>query len=92
MKIVSLMVKNETLTERITKDVVSGIRSADVLERSIARIPLYQSFNSVKVETDGKEVRDIAKEIYQSIDRDSLQFAAQISKMSQHHAKAPGFR
>lgn len=63
VKIVSLMAGKETLTERITKDVVSGSRSADVLERSLARLPLYQSINSVKVETDGKAVRDIAKEI-----------------------------
>ncbi len=63
VKIVSLMARKETLAERITKDVVSGSRSADVLERSFARLPLYQSINSVKVETDGKAVRDIVKEI-----------------------------
>ena len=63
VKIVSLMARKETLTERIMKDVVSGSRSADVLERSLARLPLYQSINSVKVETDGKAIRDIAEEI-----------------------------
>lgn len=63
VKIVSLMAKKETLSERIMRDVANGSRSADVLERSLARLPLYQSINSVKVETDGKAVHDIAKEI-----------------------------
>ena len=63
MKVVSLMANEETLTERIMKDVDSGRRGADVLERSIARIPFYQSVSSVKVQTDSKTVYEIAKEI-----------------------------
>ena len=63
VKIVSLMANEETLTERIMKDVNSGSRGADVLERSIARIPFYQFINSVKVQTDSKTVYEIAKEI-----------------------------
>ncbi|MCI8331658.1 MAG: AAA family ATPase [Clostridiales bacterium] len=63
VKIVSLMANKETLAERIMRDIDSGIRDADVLKRSIARLPLYQSIDSVKVETDGKTVHEIAKEI-----------------------------
>lgn len=63
VKIVSLMANKETLTERIMRDIDNGSRGADVLERSIARLPLYQSINSVKVETDGKTVHEIAEEI-----------------------------
>ena len=63
VKVVSLMANEETLTERIMKDVDSGRRGADVLERSIARIPFYQSVSSVKVQTDSKTVYEIAKEI-----------------------------
>ncbi len=63
VKVVSLMANEETLTKRIMKDVDSGRRGADVLERSIARIPFYQSVSSVKVQTDSKTVYEIAKEI-----------------------------
>ena len=63
VKVVSLMANEETLTARIMKDVDSGSRGTDVLERSIARIPFYQSVSSVKVQTDNKTVYEIAKEI-----------------------------
>lgn len=63
VKIVSLMANKETLAERIMRDIDSGSRDADVLKRSIARLPLYQSINSVKVETDSKTVHEIAEEI-----------------------------
>jgi len=63
VKIISLVANKETLAERITRDIDSGSRGAEVLERSIARLPLYQFINSVKVETDGKTVHEIAEEI-----------------------------
>lgn len=51
VKIVSLMANEKTLIERIMKDIDHGSRSADVLKRSIERIPFYQSVSSVKVQT-----------------------------------------
>lgn len=63
VKVVSLMANEETLTKRIMKDVDSGSRGTDILERSIARLPFYQSVSSVKVQTNNKTVYEIAKEI-----------------------------
>lgn len=63
VKVISLMAGKDTLTERIMKDAEGGRRSMDVLERSIARLPLYQAVSSVKVKTDGRTVHEIAKEI-----------------------------
>lgn len=63
VKVISLIGSQETLTERILVDIKSGIRKDDVLDRSIARIPLYQNLNSIKIETDGKTVRAIVDEI-----------------------------
>lgn len=63
VKIVSLMAAKETLTDRIMKDVASGVRCKDVLERSIARIPLYECIDSIKIHTDNKSLRQIALEI-----------------------------
>lgn len=63
VKVISLMAGKNALTERIMKDVEGGSRSIDVLERSIARLPLYQAVSSVKVKTDGRTVHEIAEEI-----------------------------
>lgn len=63
VQVISLLASKETLTERIMKDVRAGIRTIDVLERSVAKIPSYMSINSVKIETDSKTVCEIAEEI-----------------------------
>lgn len=63
IEVISLIASKEALTERIMDDVKSGKRTIDVLDRSIARIPLYQKLDSIKIETDGKSVKEIADEI-----------------------------
>lgn len=63
VKVISLIARKDTLTERIMGDIEKGSRSIDVLERSIARLPLYQSIDSVKVSTDGKTIHEITEEI-----------------------------
>ena len=63
VKIVSLTASKETLAKRIMGDVTNGIRTADVLDRSLARSPFYQKLTSIKIETDGKTVQEIAEEI-----------------------------
>ena len=42
-----------------------GIRSEDVIERSIARIPMYQALGTIKIDTNAKDVAVIANEIKQ---------------------------
>lgn len=63
VKKISLLANDRTLERRIMADVSRGLRSADVLERSIARMPLYLKLDTVKVDTDGRTVRQIAEEI-----------------------------
>ncbi|MBQ4638066.1 MAG: hypothetical protein IJB92_04940 [Clostridia bacterium] len=46
-------------------DVERGVRSEDVIERSIARIPMYQALNTTKIDTNAKTVTMIANEIKQ---------------------------
>ena len=46
-------------------DVERGIRSEDGIERSIARIPMYQALNTTKIDTNAKTVTMIANEIKQ---------------------------
>ena len=50
---------------RLTRDVQKGIRSADVIERSMARIPLYQALNTIKIDTNNKTIPMISDEIKQ---------------------------
>jgi len=59
----SLIVDEDNLRKRILSDVASGIRTEDVIERSIDRIGTYQLLDTYKVDTDNKTVAEIAEEI-----------------------------
>ncbi len=50
VRCVSLVCTPEALTARLSADVKNGVRSEDVIERSIRRIPLYDRIRSVKVD------------------------------------------
>ena len=63
VKCVSLVADEKTLCERLSMDVERGVRSKDVIERSIARIPMYQALNTIKIDTKGKAVAVIVNEI-----------------------------
>ncbi len=65
VKCVSLVADKKTLCERLAKDVERGIRSVDIIERSIARIPMYQELNTIKIDTNAKTVAMIVNEIKQ---------------------------
>jgi hypothetical protein len=65
VKCVSLVADEKTLFERLAMDVEKGIRSEDVIERSIARIPMYQALHTIKIDTNAKTVAMIANEIKQ---------------------------
>ena len=65
VKCVSLVADEKTLCERLSKDVERGIRSEDVIERSIARIPMYHALNTIKIDTNAKTPAVIANEIKQ---------------------------
>ena len=46
-------------------DVEKGVRSEDVIERSIAKIPMYQTLDTIIIDTNAKDVAVIANEIKQ---------------------------
>ena len=54
---VSLIASAGALTRRLKKDVQSGLRNADVIERSVLRLPMYDALNTVKI-----DVSDITPE------------------------------
>ena len=62
---ISLLCSENALRERIQKDIDNKLRSKDVLERSIERIPLYKKLDTVKIEVSEKTVADTVNEIMQ---------------------------
>ncbi|MBE6987730.1 MAG: nucleotide kinase [Ruminococcaceae bacterium] len=63
VKIVSLICNAEELIKRLQNDIDSGIRKPDIIERSIARIPLYDNLKTIKIDTNNKSVNEIVDEI-----------------------------
>ena len=62
---VSLLCSEKALRERIQKDIDNKLRSNDVLERSIERLPLYEKLDTVKIEVSEKTVTETVNEIMQ---------------------------
>ena len=65
VKCISLIADETNLRKRLTKDVEKAIRAEDVIERSVARIPLYLTLNTIKIDTSEKTVAMITSEIMQ---------------------------
>lgn len=47
---ISLVCSEQALVKRLKKDVDAGLRSPDVIARSVKRIPLYQRLNTLKID------------------------------------------
>ena len=65
VKCISLIADEANIRSRLMGDVERGIRSKDVIERSVARIPMYETLNTIKIDTNEKSVSMIANEIEQ---------------------------
>lgn len=59
---VSLVCDAETLEKRLQGDVDRGIRRQDVI-RSLARLALYGLLKTIKADTSGRSIDDVAREI-----------------------------
>ena len=60
---ISLTVNEENLRSRLLSDIARGIRTADIVDRSTARIHMYSMLNTIKIGTDNRTVKEIADEI-----------------------------
>ena len=63
VKIISLTVDEMNLQNRLRADVAREVRTADVIDRSVARISMYQVLDTIKIETSNKTVREIVDKI-----------------------------
>lgn len=60
---ISLTADEKTLRERLERDVQKGLRTPDVIGRSLERLPLYDSLDTIKIDTTGKSIPMVAAEI-----------------------------
>ena len=59
----TLMVSERALRQRLERDVTAGLRQADVIDRSVQRLPLYEKMKTVKIETSNLNVQQTARQI-----------------------------
>ncbi|NLD26584.1 MAG: AAA family ATPase [Acholeplasmataceae bacterium] len=57
----SLVCSEESLRQRINKDIDTGLRTEDVSERSNAYLPLYDNLNTVKVDVSDIDPEQVAE-------------------------------
>ena len=60
---ISQMADEPILRHRLSSDVAQGIQAADSVDRSVARIHMYQALDTIKIEAGNKKVQEIADEI-----------------------------
>ncbi len=59
----SLTAEADCLRQRLEEDVRRGLRTEDVIPRSLERLPLYPRLDTQQVDTTGKTARQVAEEI-----------------------------
>lgn len=59
----SLVLSPEALTERLTRDIELGLRKPDIIDRSIARQPLYNQVDSAKIDVSHWTPQEAAGQI-----------------------------
>ena len=63
----TLTVSRRALTERITRDIENGLRTPDVLNRSLERLPLYDSMATHKIDVSDVTPAQAAEVILNSL-------------------------
>lgn len=63
IRLISLTADEDTLIDRLNKDIKQGIRTPEVIGRSLARLPLYDKLDTIKIDTTGKTPEQIVNEI-----------------------------
>ena len=59
----SLVSTEQALVERLSRDIAAGKRGSDITERSVARIPLYDELDTVKIDVSTISPADAARRI-----------------------------
>lgn len=59
----SLVCTREALERRLRGDIAQGLRTEDVVARSVARLPLYNALATIKIDTSALTPEQIARRI-----------------------------
>ena len=62
---VSLVCSEDALRNRLLKDIDSKVRTRDVIERSLSRLPLYEALDTIKIDTSRLTIEETAERIRQ---------------------------
>ena len=63
LQIISLVCSQEVLRARLEKDIESGIRTPDILERSVKYMSLYNNLNTTKIDTSSLTTSEVVQKI-----------------------------
>ena len=66
---ITLLCSEEALKERISKDIVKGVRGEEAVFRSLERLALYRNMNTIKLDTTHYTIEDTVEEIIKIINR-----------------------
>lgn len=66
-RVFTLVCTPEALQARLQRDVEQGSRAADVIPRSLQRLPLYEQMKTEKIDVSQISAREAAEEIAQQI-------------------------
>lgn len=69
LRCISLICDEASLVKRLESDVEKGIRQADVIQRSVKRIPLYWTLDTIKVDVSHISAEQAAEKIVQLTER-----------------------
>ena len=61
--VISLVCSEDVLRSRLLKDIDAGVRTSDIIERSLARLPLYETLNTIKIDTGLLTIEETAEKI-----------------------------
>ena len=64
--VISLVCSEDELKKRLKRDINSGVRNADILQRSMERLSLYKELDTIKIDVSKKTVKEI-KDVIVSI-------------------------
>lgn len=60
---ITLMCSESALRHRLTRDIEQGLRQADVVERSLERLPKYDSMSTIKLDVSHISPQQAAKKV-----------------------------
>ena len=60
---ISLTCDEKALRARLQKDIDAGLRTSDVIDRSLARLPLYDSLDTKRIDTSSMTIKETVQAI-----------------------------